>query len=429
MKIPRLQYVIAALLFLATMLNYLDRVALGVVSVEVRKDFALTDRDYGHIVALFLVAYAIMYAGSGFLIDRWGTKRGFAVFIAGWSVAQVLHAFAVGKWSLAACRFGLGLFEPGNWPAAAKAVSEWFPPARRALGIGIFNAGSSLGGALAPPLVGYLTLQSSWRGAFIATGLAGFIWLVAWLILYAPPHCNRWITSREYSELKDHVRPPGETTGARPNWRAIVSQRGCWVLICARFFTDPVSYFMLFWLPAYLRAERGFDLAMVSQYAWVPFIFGDIGYITGGWLSGRLMDRGWPMAKARKTVLLLGAAIMPLGILAPMAPSGEAAIAVMCIMAMGHSLWISNLLTIPTDLFKANEVGLATGFTGMGGAIGGAIANLFTGNLVATAGYAPIFWMAGLMHPLSLLIVYRLLPDREFARRQPDTPRSGETVR
>lgn len=415
MKIPRLQYVIAALLFLATMINYLDRVALGVVSVEIRKEFSLGDQDYGHIVALFLVAYAVMYAGSGMLIDRLGTKRGFAVFIAGWSIAQMMHAAAVGKWSLALCRMGLGLFEPGNWPAAAKAVSEWFPASRRALGVGIFNAGSSLGGALAPPVVGYLTIHHGWRGAFVATGILGLVWLVAWLILYDPPHRNRWLKREEYEALKDQVRPPEETASVeRAEWRRVIAHPGCWVLILARFFTDPVVYFILFWLPQYLRAERGFDLAMVSQYAWVPFIFGDIGYITGGWLSGKLMDRGWPMAKARKTILILGAVLMPMGILAPMVPSGEMAIAVTCFMAMGHSLWISNLLTIPTDLFKANELGMASGFTGMGGAIGGALANLGTGYLVASAGYSPIFWIAGLMHPLSLGLVFWLLPDRKY---------------
>lgn len=415
MKIPRLQYVIAALLLLATMINYLDRVALGVVSVEIRKDFHLGDADYGQIVALFLIAYAIMYAGSGIVIDRLGTKRGFALFVTGWSAAQLLHGLATGKWSLAACRFTLGLFEPGNWPAAAKAVSEWFPAARRALGIGIFNAGSSLGGAIGQPVVGLLTIHYGWRGAFVITGIVGFVWLLAWLLLYDPPHRNRWITRREYDELKDHVRPPEETAAVeRADWRRVIAQRGCWVLIFARFFTDPVVYFILFWLPAYLRAERGFDLAMVSKYAWVPFIFGDLGYIVGGWLSGKFMDRGWPMAKARKTILVAGAALMPLGVLAPMVPSGEMAIAVTCVMYMGHALWISNLLTIPTDLFKANEVGMASGFTGMGGALGGAIANLGTGYLVASAGYSPIFWIAGLMHPLSVGLVLWLLPDREF---------------
>jgi len=267
--------------------------------------------------------------------------------------------------------------------------------------------------------VGLLTIYYGWRGAFIATGIIGFLWLAAWLLIYDPPHRNKWLKSSEYDELKDHVRPPHEAeavtvTGERADWRKVISQRGCWVLLVARFFTDPVSYFVIFWLPQYLRAERGFDLTMVAKYAWLPFIFGDIGYVTGGWLSGKLMDRGWPMAKARRAVLILGAALMPMGILAPMVPSGEMAVAVMCFMGMGHALWVSNLQTIPTDLFKANEVGMATGFTGMGGAIGGALANLGTGYLVASAGYSPIFWIAGLMHPLSLALVAWLLPSREY---------------
>ena len=208
MKIPRLRWVIAAMLFLATMINYADRLTLSVASLEIRKEFSLSEQDYSHVVTLFLFAYAIMYAGSGMLIDRMGTKRGFAVFIAGWSIAQLMHSFAVGKWSLAACRFGLGLFEPGNWPAAAKAVSEWFPASRRALGIGIFNAGSSLGGAIGQPVVALLSIHYGWRGAFIATGLAGFVWLAAWLLIYDPPHRNKWLKASEYAELKDHVRPP-----------------------------------------------------------------------------------------------------------------------------------------------------------------------------------------------------------------------------
>ncbi|MFN7924252.1 MAG: MFS transporter [Bryobacteraceae bacterium] len=416
MRIPRIAWIISGLLFLATMINYADRGALAIVSVEVRKDFHLDERDYSHILTVFMVAYAIMYAGSGWVLDRLGTKRGFALFITGWSVAQLLHAFAIGKWSLAAARFGLGLFEPGNWPAAAKAVAEWFPASRRALGIGIFNAGSSMGSTIAPPLVGLLTIQYGWRGAFIATGVLGFLWLMAWLAIYDPPHLSRWLSREEYDKLKDHVRPAQEATAAvRVPWDRIIRMRGCWTLILARFFTDPVLYFMIFWLPEYLRKERGFDLAMVSKYAWVPYIFGDIGYIFGGWLSGKLMDRGWPLAKARKFVLVLGAACMPVALLAPQAPNGYWAIAAVCFMMLGHSLWISNLLALPTDLFKANEVGTASGFTGMGGAIGGALANLGTGYVVSAFSYAPVFLVAGLMHPLALGLVLLLLPDRKFA--------------
>jgi ACS family hexuronate transporter-like MFS transporter len=292
MKIPKLRWIIATMLLLATMINYADRLALSVVSVDLRSEFGLDEQDYAQIVALFFFAYAIMYAGSGYIVDRLGTRRGFSVFIFGWSLAQMMHGFARGKWSLAGCRFMLGLAEPGNWPAAAKAVAEWFPASQRALGVGIFNAGSSLGSAIAPPMVAWLTLMYGWRSAFIFTGTLGLVWLAAWLLLYQPPHRNRWLREKEYLELRDQVRPPEETLPASRSaldWRKVITMRGCWTLILARFFTDPVIYFVIFWLPEYLRRERGFDLAMVGRYAWVPFIFGDIGYVLGGWLSGRLI--------------------------------------------------------------------------------------------------------------------------------------------
>ena len=412
MTISRMRWTVAVLLCLATMINYADRIALSVVSVDVRRDFALNEQDYSHIVAVFMFAYAIGYAFSGYIVDRLGTRRGFAAFITTWTLAQAAHAFAVGKWSMSACRFVLGLAEPGNWPAAAKAVAEWFPPHQRALGVGIFNAGSSLGSAIAPPMVAVLTLHFGWRGAFIFTGALGLLWLAAWLTFYWPPRTNKWLSESDRSYRPDVAQP---TETARPDWRWIIRQRGCWTLILARFFTDPVMYFIIFWLPEYLRKERGFDLSMVGKYAWVPFIFGDIGYMFGGWLSGRLMQAGWPLPKARKWLMALGALVMPAAIFAPLVPSAAMAIAATCFVTFGHAVWVANLQTLPTDLFKPGEVGSATGFTGMGGAIGGVIANLGTGWLVAHYSYAPVFLIAGLMHPLSAVIVFTLLPDRYFA--------------
>jgi ACS family hexuronate transporter-like MFS transporter len=249
------------------------------------------------------------------------------------------------------------------------------------------------------------------------TGALGFIWLVLWLIIYQPPHKNRWLRRSEYDVLKDHVRPPEETAGGRlsggSRWK-VLARRECYTLIIARFFTDPVIYFVIFWLPEYLRKERGFDLAMVGKYAWVPFIFGDIGYVLGGWLSGKLMARGWEMGRARKFVMLLGASVMPCAILAPLVPTAALAIAATCAVTFGHAFFVSNIQTLPTDLFRGPEVGTAMGFSGMGGAIGGALANLGTGYLVAHFSYTPVFLIAGLMHPLSVALVYWLLPARYF---------------
>lgn len=419
MKIPKLRWVIAAMLFLATMINYADRLALSVVSSDLRKEFAMSEQDYSHVVTLFLIAYAIMYAGSGYVVDRLGTRNGFAVFISTWSIAAMLHGLVVGKWSLGAARFLLGLGEPGNWPAAAKAVAEWFPAKQRALGVGIFNAGSSMGSALAPPMVAYLTLEYGWRFSFVFTGAMGLAWLAAWMFLYQPPHKNKLLKPEEYAEIKDHVRPPAETapaTASGVNWRQVMAMRGCYTLIIARFFTDPVIYFIIFWLPEYLRKERGFDLAMVGKYAWVPFIFGDIGYVLGGWLSGRLMEAGWTLPRARKFVMALGAACMPVAIFAPLVPEAWMAIGATCFATFGHAFWVSNLQTLPTDLFKGQIMGTASGFSGMGGAVGGILANLGTGWVVQNFSYAPIFLAAGLMHPLSIGLVYWLLPDRFFKR-------------
>jgi ACS family hexuronate transporter-like MFS transporter len=403
--------VIAALLFLATMINYLDRTALSVVSVDVRREFSLNEQDYSHIVMLFLLAYAIMYAGSGYVVDRLGTKLGFAVFMFSWSAAQMLHAFAIGKWSLGAFRFMLGLAEPGNWPAAAKAVADWFPARERALGIGIFNAGSSIGSAIAPFMVAYITYAHGWRMAFIVTGSLGLVWLAIWMTVYEAPARNRWLRPEEMPDVEEAAV---SIKGARPDWKKVLGMRECYTLIFARFFTDPVLYFVIFWLPEYLRNERGFDLAMVGRYAWVPYLFGDIGYILGGWLSGRLMQSGWPLPKARKTVMLIGAACMPVTIAAPHVPDAWMAIAATCFLTFGHAFWVSNLQAIPTDLFRGGEMGTATGFSGMGGAVGGILANLGTGYIVTHYSYSPIFLMAGLMHPLSAVLVYGLLPDRYF---------------
>lgn len=417
MKIPRLRWIIAALLFLSTMLNYADRLALSIVSRDLRAEFHMTEQAYSYVITFFFVAYAIMYAGSGYLVDRLGTRRGFAVFVATWSVAAMLHAAVRGVWSLGWARFLLGLSEPGNWPAAAKAVAEWFPPGQRALGVGIFNAGSSLGSAIAPPMVAYLTLRFGWRFAFLFTGSLGILWLIAWLFFYQPPHLSRLLRAEEYAVIKEQVEPPADAAPAAPSridWRKVIAMRECYTLILARFFTDPVIYFVIFWLPEYLRKERGFDLKAVGDYAWVPFVVGGVGYILGGWFSGRLMRAGWALASARKFVMLLGAAVMPVSILAPLVPAAWMAIAATCFITFGHALFVSNVQTLPTDLFRGQEIGTASGFSGMGGAIGGILANLGTGYIVQHFSYAPVFFLAGLMHPLSIALVYWLLPNRYF---------------
>jgi ACS family hexuronate transporter-like MFS transporter len=348
--------------------------------------------------------------------DRLGTRRAFALFVGVWSAAAMLHGTARGKWSLGGFRFLLGLGEPGNFPCASKAVAEWFPAGQRALGTGIFNAGSTMGSALAPPVVAYLTLHYNWRYAFLFTGSLGLVWLAAWLILYQPPHKNRFLSRREYDRLKERIRPPEETTaaGRGAGWMAVLRMRQCYTIVLARFFTDPVAYFVIFWLPEYLRRERGYDMAMVGAYAWIPFIFGDLGYVVGGWLSGYLIRRGMALPTARKLVMSAGAACLPVAIFAPMLPTAGMAIAAICSVMFGHAFFVANLQTLPTDLFPGQQIGSAIGFSGAGGAVGGIVANLLTGYFVQHISYRPVFAAAGLMHPLACLLVWRLLPNRYF---------------
>ncbi len=420
MKIPHLRWVLAAMLFFATAVNYLDRGALAVVSKNIRTDFGLNEQDYSYSLVAFFLAYAIMYAGSGYIVDRLGTKRGFGLFIGFWSIAAMLHAAIRGTWSLAGARFLLGLGEPGNWPAATKAVNEWFPARQRALGVGIFNAGSSAGGALSGLVIAWLTIHYGWRFAFFCTGAVGLIWLLVWLFLYNPPHKNHWLSEREYATFRDEIAAPQETqpVGERVRWQSVLASRGCWTLVLARFFTDPVMYFVIFWLPEYLQKERGFDLASVGKYSWVPYVFGGVGYLLGGWMAGVMIRSGWTIARTRKTVMLVGAIFMPFAILAPHLPEAWMAIAATCSLTFGHSLWVSNLQTIPTDIFRGSEVGRAAGFSGTGGAIGAMLANLGTGYVVRHVSYSPVFLLAGLMHPLSMALIYWLLPDREFPTEQ-----------
>ncbi|MGH7939525.1 MAG: MFS transporter [Limisphaerales bacterium] len=413
-SIPKLRWVIAALLLAVTLINYIDRTALSVLVKQIKDGLNLTDADYSEIVSLFLAAYAIMYAISGYIVDKMGTKMGMALFVFFWSIAQMCHGLAVGKWSFAACRFGLGLAEPGSFPAAVKAIGEWFPARQRALGVGIFNVGSSLGAAAAAPLAAYVALRFGWRAVFVFTGALGIVWMVVWLIIYGPPGRNRWLSEGEAAEFPE-VSVTAEAPTQKANWWRVVSSRPGLMVILPRFLTDPVIYFVIFWLPAYLERERGFDLAMIGNYAWMPFVYGGVpGYIIGGLLSGWMHQSGRRIGMSRKAAMTIGAAFLPAAILAPFVPSSGMAIAAMCVVVFGHAIWISNFMALPADLFPASAVATAAGVSGMGGAIGGALANWFTGSIVLHFSYMPIFICAGLLHPFAVLLVWLLLPERYF---------------
>lgn len=412
--IPKLRWVIAALLLAVTLINYIDRSAIAVLVGEIKRSLQLTDADYSDIVSLFLVAYAIMYAGSGYVIDKIGTKFGMAIFVCFWSVSQMLHGLASGKWSFAACRIGLGLAEPGSFPAAVKAIGEWFPAQQRALGVGIFNVGSSLGAAVASPLAAFIAIYYGWRAAFVFTGVLGIVWVFAWLILYKSPRPNGRLSEREVAEIRE-APIAVETAAPKVSWWNVVLSRPGLMVILPRFLTDAVIYFVIFWLPAYLEKERGFNLAMIGENNWKPFVYGGApGYIVGGLLSNWLIKKGWKLGSSRKMAMTIGAAFLPAAMVVPFVPSSGLAIAAICLVVFGHAIWISNLMTLPADLFPSGAVATAAGLSGMGGAIGGALANWKTGAIVMHFSYMPIFICAGLLHPFAVLLVWLFLPERYF---------------
>jgi ACS family hexuronate transporter-like MFS transporter len=385
----RRRWGVAALLFFATVINYVDRQTLSVLAPVLRDEFQMTNSDYSRVVFAFLLAYLIMQSGSGRIMDWLGTKTGFSLTIAWWSVAAMLHAAAASVMSLGAFRFLLGLGEAGNWPGGVKAVSEWFPPKERAFAIGFFNSGSTLGAVIAPPLVAWIALQWGWRNAFILTGSLGFVWLAFWLLFYRTP-------SQTFA--KANAAP-------RTAWSELFRFREVWGLMLARMMADPVWWFYVFWLPEYLKRERGFTLAMIGFFAWIPFLTADAGNLLGGLASGWLIRRGRPILWARKAVMAASALLMMAGIPAVLAPEAAVSLALISVATFAYSTWAANILTLPADLFPQQVVASVSGLSGTGAALGGMIFTLIIGAVVDRFSYVPVFIAAGVMPLIAASIV------------------------
>jgi len=377
----RKQWWVVALLFLATVINYLDRQTLSVLAPELRDRFRMSNTDYSRVVFAFLLAYMLMQSGSGRLLDRLGTRRGFSLTIAWWSVAAMLHAAANSAASLGFFRFLLGLGEAGNWPGGVKAVSEWFPPKQRAFATGLFNSGSCVGAVVAPPVVAWIALTWGWQSAFLVTGSIGFLWLALWLGTYRTPEKPAW-----------------EEAEAQPiRWLSLLGYRQVWALVGARMMADPVWWFYVFWLPEYLKRERQFSLAEIGYFAWIPFLTADLGNLVGGALSGWLIRRGMLVLAARKIVMAASAALMTAGIPAVFVASPTTSLALISLATMAYSMWAANVLTLPADLVPQHVVASVSGISGTGAALGGMIFMLSIGVVVDHFSYVPVFLAAGVM--------------------------------
>jgi len=386
----RLRWGIAALLFAATTINYIDRQTLSVVAPYIRDELSITNEGYGYAVGSFLAAYTVMHVLSGRIVDAVGTRIGLALAVAWWSVAAMLHAAARGVWSLCAFRFLLGAGEAGGYPAAIKCVGEWFLPSERALATGLFNTGAAAGAMAAPPLMAWLAIRAGWRFAFFFTGAAGFLWVLGWLLVYKrAPH-------------NAVIRPqPLPAMGIR----RLIVLRPIWGLSLARFLSDPVWYFYLFWLPTYLKDIRHFSLTEVGYFAWIPFLTADLGSLTGGAASSWLVHRGCPLFRARHIAMLASALLMPAALFAARAEHPATAVAWISLATFGHQSWSSNSLTLPADLLSSRSVASAYGLTGGAGSLGASLISFGLGHVITRVSYGQVFTAAGLLHPLAAVIV------------------------
>lgn len=388
-----IRWTIAGLLFLSVVINYIDRQCLSVLAPVIKKELGLSATGYANVLNAFQFAYTVMYVGSGYLVDRWGSRVSLTVFMGWWSVANALHAFANSALSLGVFRFLLGLGEPGNFMAGFRVISECYEKQHRAFVNGLLNAGSSIGAMIAPILVTMLYERFQWRGAFLVCGLLGLVWIIPWWIYYRP------------------LLPVPETAQAAdepPVWRRYFAFQQSWGLLLSRFLSDPVWWFYLFWLPTYLVEARGFTLKEMALVTWMPYLAADLGAMFGGWLSGALIARGWDTLRARRMVMWPAAAVMPLSLLVPNAPSA-ACIALICVVTFAHMAWKTNLSTVTNDLYPTHVVGRVSGWFAFGNGLGGMLFTKITGIVVETSGYFWVFAMMAVLHPLAYLLFRSLV--------------------
>ncbi len=411
-KSKNIRWGIAGTIFLATTINYIDRQALSVAAPVIREDLGLSNEQYGWIVSAFLLAYAIMQMVSGRLIDSLGTKKGFSIAVIWWSIANMLHVFGKGIMSLGAFRFLLGIGEAGNYPAAMKAISEWFPKEERTKAVGILNMGPGMGAIIAPPLMAWLITDFGWRLAFVITGAIGFFWLVLWRWIYYEPAKHPRISIEELAHIQGERKT--EEPQEKMPWLHYFKYKEVWGLALSRFVSDGAFYFFVFWLPSWLADVKGFSLMEIGMFAWIPFLLSDIGSFVGGWTGGLLMKKGMSLDASRKWVIWLGAILVVpvLGCLYIESPYWAIAL-------IGFSLFATqfkqaSLFTLPIDLFGKKDAASVWGISGSAGSFGAMLFTPVIGWLVDTISYSPVFVIVAFLHIISSIVVMVFIPKIKY---------------
>jgi MFS transporter, ACS family, hexuronate transporter len=396
LRASRLRWAILAMLFAATVLNYVDRQTLSILASQVQKDLGIDDVGYARIVQFFLIAYALSYLGAGWVTDKLGAKLTLALFLGWWSVANMATGWVRNAGQLGFARLMLGLGEPGVYTAGPKAVAEHFPPAERGFAIGIYTAGAMIGATVAPPLIAWLALQYGWRAAFVVTGAAGLVWLPIWLFVY------RSADGGPPARTKEPIR-----------WGPILRDRGVWGLALVRLIADPVWYFYLFWFPKYLIDERGMGLIQLASLAWIVYLAADVGSVGGGFLSGRLIRRGIAPAKSRLITMGGAAVLAPLGMLIALHLNIGPTLAIGALVAFAHLVFQVNMGALVVDLYPMRHVATVFGLIAAGSALGGFLSTHVVGQIASTGAYDWVFLLMGLLHPLAWLVAWASIRGRQ----------------
>jgi ACS family hexuronate transporter-like MFS transporter len=412
-RIGNRRWTVCALLFAATTINYMDRQVLGILAPTLDRELGWNEIQYSQIVMAFQAAYALGLVGFGRLVDVVGTRHGYAVAIFSWSVAAMAHALAFSVWGFGVARFALGLGEAGNFPAAVKAVAEWFPRGERALATGLFNSGANVGAVLAPLLVPWITLRYGWQMAFIVLGATGFVWLFFWYWLYGEPSRSRGVSTSELAHI--HSDPP-EPAMERIPWKTLLRHRQTWAFVVGMSLSAPIWWFYLYWLPKFMNKQYGLELAALGPPLVVIYTMTTVGSIGGGWLSGSLLKRGWSVNASRKTTLLVCALCVVPVVFAARASNLWMATFLIGLAASAHQGWSANLFTLVSDLFPKQAVASVVGLGGMFGSIA-AMAFAQSAGLIlqATGSYWPLFIISGSAYLIALAIIQALIPNMKPA--------------
>jgi ACS family hexuronate transporter-like MFS transporter len=409
------RWVICALLFFATTINYLDRQVLGILAAPLQKELGWSESEYGWIATAFTGAYAAGLLVVGGVMDRLGTRSGFGLAVIGWSLAAMAHALARSAFGFGVARFALGLSESGNFPAAIKTVAEWYPKKERALATGIFNSGSNVGAIIAPLVVPWIATHYGWRWAFVITGATGFVWLAAWLAIYRKPEEHPRLSRQELA----HIRSDPVDPMVKIPWSDLLRHRQTWAFAAGKFFTDPIWWFFLFWLPKFLNQTYGLTLEGLGPPLVVIYVSADFGSIGGGWISSTLIHRGWSVNSGRKTAMLICALCVVPIVVAVRASNLWVAVGLISLAAAAHQGWSANLFTLVSDTFPRRAVGSVVGIGGFAGSASGMMIASATGYLLQwTGSYVPIFFVAASAYLIALAVIHVLVPDLQPARLQ-----------